>query len=131
MSATIHKALDRALQSAKTVSFDINKDKWILFSDHHRGRKDGADDFLICEPAYRTALGHYFTEDYTMAMLGDVEEFWENPIYKVILKYKELMVLEKKFFDTNRLFRLWGNHDDQWQFGAPISKHLNWLFSKN
>lgn len=124
----IHKAINEAASNAEKVSFDISKDKWILFSDHHRGRKDGADDFLICEPAYKTAIEHYFEKGYTMAMLGDVEEFWENPIYSVLLKYKDLMLLEKKFFDENRLYRIWGNHDEQWQFGRFITKHLDFLF---
>ncbi len=124
----IHKAIDKAAFKAESVSFDISNDKWILFSDHHRGRKDGADDFLICEPAYKIAIEHYFENGFTMAMLGDVEEFWENPIYSVLLKYKDLMLLEKKFFDKNRLYRIWGNHDDQWQFGRFLTKHLDFLF---
>ncbi|MEM7161734.1 MAG: metallophosphoesterase [Bacteroidota bacterium] len=126
--SVIHKAIERCRKSAGKFEFDIRKDQWILFSDHHRGVKDGADDFQICEPAYRTALNYYDEKNFNLALLGDVEEFWENPIYKVVLKYREIMQLEKKFFDKSRLFRIWGNHDDQWQFGNFITKYLDFLF---
>ena len=33
------------------TTFDINEDRLIIFSDHHRGAKDGADDFWRCECA--------------------------------------------------------------------------------
>ena len=125
---TIHNAIDTCLQSAEVIEFDTNKDKWILFSDHHRGTRDGADDFQVCEPAYEKALNHYYRENFRLALLGDVEEFWENPIYKVLLKYRKVMQLEKRFYDEARLFRLWGNHDEQWQYGRFLTKHLNFLF---
>ena len=74
--------------------------KWIVFSDHHRGRRDRADDFLRCEPAYINALKHYLNEGYTLVLLGDVEEFWENPFWTVMNKYKEIassIILNKHF----------------------------------
>ena len=126
----IHKSIDRALENAPRIDVDVLSEKWILFSDHHRGRRDGADDFLICEPAYKKALNYYHAEGYNLALLGDVEEFWENPFYMVINRYRELLQMEQRFFNDNRLYRLWGNHDDQWRYGAAISKHLGWLFPK-
>ena len=32
----------------------------IIFSDHHRGAKNGADDFMKAEIAYLAALDYYF-----------------------------------------------------------------------
>ena len=32
----------------------------IIFSDHHRGAKNGADDFMKAETSYLAALDHYF-----------------------------------------------------------------------
>jgi len=61
-------SLQDALQEArrKVIHFDIQKDKWILFSDFHKGAKNGADDFRRCEGNYVTALNHYFERGYNL-----------------------------------------------------------------
>ena len=104
--------------------------KWIVFSDHHRGRRDRADDFLRCESAYINALNHYLKEGYNLVLLGDVEEFWENPFYKVINSYEKVLNLEKQFYDKGNLIKLWGNHDESWQFPIFVSKRLKKYFPK-
>jgi hypothetical protein len=38
----------------------LRKEKFIIFSDMHKGAKNGADDFAVCEPAYTTALDYYY-----------------------------------------------------------------------
>jgi hypothetical protein len=55
--SSIHKALDKALKSGASMCFEASTDKLIIFSDHHRGRRDGADDFLICESNYYGGAG--------------------------------------------------------------------------
>ena len=123
----IHKALSKAFIKAEILSVD--KDfRLIIFSDHHRGRRDGADDFLPCEPTYQTALNHYLDNDYELCLLGDVEEFWENPFWVVMNKYKEILHLEKQFHLRTKLHRIWGNHDDVWQFPDTIAKFLSKIF---
>ncbi len=57
---------------------DVEADRWIIFSDHHRGQRDGADDFQRCEAAYNAALGYYLESGHRLVLLGDVEELWEN-----------------------------------------------------
>lgn len=126
--STIHKSINRALKQAHSIDQEINNMKWVIFSDHHRGQRDGADDFLRCEQAYINALKYYYSEGYTLLLLGDVEEFWENPLSLVIQKYKNILELEKKFFNDKRLYRIWGNHDDVWRYKSEIVKHLNFLF---
>ncbi len=98
--------------------------KIVILSDHHRGRRDGADDFLNNEVTYQKALKYYLEQDYTLLLLGDVEEFWENPFELVIKKYKEVLALEKQFYDQGKLLRIWGNHDDIWQVKSYINKYL-------
>lgn len=126
----IQRALDQSFAQGKRVPVDLEDMKWVVFSDHHRGRKDGADDFLICESTYLNALDHYQKEDYTLCLLGDVEEFWENPPIAVMAKYREVLLKEKNFYDQGRLKRVWGNHDDDWRAAGQISRHLGWLFPK-
>ena len=41
------------------IPFDITANKYILFSDQHKGRKNGADDFALAEKNYVSALNYY------------------------------------------------------------------------
>ena len=48
------RALDRVLAelAVNEQPLDIERDRLVVFSDHHKGQRDGADDFAICEPSY-------------------------------------------------------------------------------
>ncbi|MFT4661629.1 MAG: UDP-2,3-diacylglucosamine pyrophosphatase LpxH [Patiriisocius sp.] len=127
---SINRSLDRCYRTGLKIDVEARDLKWIIFSDHHRGRRDGADDFLICEDTYVAALNHYHQSEFSLCLLGDVEEFWENPFITVMVKYADVLQLEKKFYDADRLYRIWGNHDDAWKFADTIRKHLGWLFPK-
>lgn len=124
----IFTAVDKAYSGARIMEGEISSLKWVVFSDHHRGVRDGADDFLACEQTYIKALRYYYQNGYGLLLLGDVEEFWENTFKTVLSSYNKVMELEKKFYDDHRLFRIWGNHDDNWRFQGAVSKHLGWLF---
>jgi hypothetical protein len=100
----------------------------IIFSDHHRGAKDGADDFWRCERSYRAALGHYFERGHRLVLLGDVEELWENKPKDVVSKYHDTLLLEQEFHRAGRLERFWGNHDDDWRHEGEVEEHLSELF---
>ena len=63
----------------------------------------GADDFKVCESTYLRALDHYHENGYSLFLLGDIEEFWENHIISVIANYREVILSEKRFFDDGRL----------------------------
>src|SRR6266542_1016831 len=58
------------------ISFNSKKDKFIIFSDQHKGAKNGADDFMLCEPNYLSALDYYFQNNYFFIAMGDCEELW-------------------------------------------------------
>ena len=85
----IYKALSKAYDQAKMFDADIDDMKWVVFSDHHRGVRDGADDFLACESTYIKALQYYYQKGYSLLLLGDVEEFWENAFKRVINSYRK------------------------------------------
>ncbi len=98
--------------------FDARSDRLVVLSDMHRGKRDRADDFGPCEEAYLRALDHYLRHGYTLAMLGDVEELWKSPAHAVIAAYPEVYQREAAFQAQGRLFRFWGNHDEEW--ASPI-----------
>lgn len=94
--------------------------KYIIFSDQHKGVKDGADDFRNAEPVYLSALDYYFKENYFYINLGDSEELWENKIFNVSLKNKANFEKEKLFIDAQRYIKIFGNHDVFWR-NDPLS----------
>ncbi|MBI5641086.1 MAG: metallophosphoesterase [Nitrospirae bacterium] len=123
----INEGLDRAYESIKgrETSFDPATAKIVIFSDHHRGARDGADDFRKCEKAYNAALGYYLETGHTLIILGDAEELWECRPGPVIKAYRDTLSLEAEFLKQQRYYRIYGNHDDHWSVPGTIDKHLN------
>ena len=96
------------------IPFEINNGKFIVFSDQHRGAKDGADDFAICEPQYLAALEFYYENNFHFISLGDSEELWENSLSKV-KKHNTLTIDKEKLFVEKKCFtKIFGNHDLYW-----------------
>jgi hypothetical protein len=117
VSAALDQAFQRALDQERAegeMVLDIQKAKLVIFSDHHKGNRDGADDFHICERAYNAALAYYHRLEYTLVVMGDVEELWEEWPQTVLKAYPHTMELEGKFHQEGRYLRFWGNHDDAW-----------------
>ena len=97
--------LDRAFADAGTRDVQLSELRLVIFSDLHRGARDGADDFERCEPAYSAALGWYFERGFQLDLRGDVEELWENDIAEVLPKYAACTALERSFMDGPGLVR--------------------------
>ncbi|KAF0144344.1 MAG: hypothetical protein FD156_1895 [Nitrospirae bacterium] len=123
---SIDKGLNDTYESIKDnrESFDFAKDNIIIFSDQHRGARDGADDFLGCEKAYNASLGYYLETGYTLIILGDAEDLWECRPGPVVKAYKDTLSLEAEFLKQNRYYRIYGNHDDYWEKKGAIDKYL-------
>lgn len=131
----IGTALDQTLQDTITAeqkyglrSIDINTARFVIFSDLHRGNRDGADDFKHSERAYNAALAYYYRMGHTLVTLGDVEELWEVRTETALKAYRYTLYLESKFHRDGRYIRFWGNHDDDWQYPEEVSKHLDPLY---
>jgi len=121
--ARVAGELTRACRDAPTERRDIDALKVVIFSDHHRGRGDDADDFARCERAYMAALGWYAQQGYELWLLGDVEELWENtPPTKVLEQYPKVLALEGSFGDG--LYRFYGNHDLEWSDAERVKRFL-------
>lgn len=121
----IAAGLDRAFEAAATRDVQLSQVRLVIFSDLHRGARDGADDFERCEPAYCAALGWYLERGYELYLLGDVEELWENDIAEVLPSYAGCMELERRFMDGPGLVRFFGNHDIDWRDPKLVKKHLD------
>ncbi|HJS20774.1 MAG TPA: hypothetical protein VJ785_18655 [Anaerolineales bacterium] len=117
VSGALDRVLGRALEQEAAEGeqlLDIHSGRFIIFSDHHKGNRDGADDFRACERAYNAALAYYDSLGYTLVVLGDVEELWEEQPKTVLNAYPHTLALEGKFHFAGRYLRFWGNHDDDW-----------------
>ena len=104
--------------------------KFIIFSDQHKGRRNGADDFTPCEANYLQALEYYNGHDFCFINLGDSEELWENNIWQVKKKNKEVFDTEKKFIGRNKCIKIFGNHDLFWDNDPLAWWHLKDIYGE-
>lgn len=125
----LYKSLQK--QPGNIIDFDIAKGKFIIFSDHHRGKGDAADDFRNAKENYSKALEYYFENGYTLINLGDSEELWECSPSEAIEHNKNTLSLEAEFLKHNRYFKIYGNHDLEWKFLVPQNLYLKPIFGNN
>jgi UDP-2,3-diacylglucosamine pyrophosphatase LpxH len=124
--ASIKQDLSRALEGSATLPLTLDvgsPHRFIILSDQHKGARDGADEFRLCETAYRSALETYLERSFTLVLLGDAEELWEQGFAPVEAAYSEVLALEGRF-PASRYYRIWGNHDDDWMSERLVRKRL-------
>lgn len=132
----VFEALDkilRGIQNGKeskgiVIPFDPTKDRFIIFSDQHKGAKNGADDFMLCEPAYLGALDHYFQNNYQLIALGDSEELWENTLSKVLKHQQPSFDRYRAFAAEARFHKTIGNHDLDWKNNPLTMAQIKSIF---
>lgn len=124
----IKKGLDESHKKAPQIELELDKLKLVIFSDHHKGAGDTADDFRQCEMAYHAAMGYYLESGFTLVDLGDVEELWENWPRPVLDTYPWTLKLENEFHKKGRYWRFWGNHDDTWSDPSQVPEYLGQFF---
>lgn len=128
----VHEALSKLYESTlkepgkKGLLLPMNAetDRFIIFSDQHKGAKNGSDDFMIAEPNYLAALDHYYRAGFHFISLGDSEELWENMVWPVKSKNKLTTGAEKKFLAEKRYTKVYGNHDVFWHNDPFAGLHL-------
>jgi predicted phosphodiesterase len=120
--ARVYKALDALYKNIATdpgkkglvIPFNAQQDKFIVFSDQHKGARDGSDIFAKSEGNYLAALDHYYKEQFIYINLGDSEELWENLFVTVKRHNKATFEREKLFINSDRFVKIFGNHDLYW-----------------
>lgn len=106
------KRLTKAYRGAVVKEFD-EKSKFVIFSDCHRGDDSASDEFARNETIILHALRYYYENDYTYIEAGDGDELWEHGTFHYIRAAHMNVLLEmKKFFDDNRFYMLYGNHNN-------------------
>ena len=121
---------DRAFKDARVIPFN-DTDKFILFSDCHRGDNSGADDFANNRNTYFHALQQYYKNGFTYCELGDGDELWENLHFSTLYEsHQNVYELMRKFYLENRLHLVWGNHDMIYKNPSQVKKNLHSHFDR-
>ncbi|MES2061833.1 MAG: metallophosphoesterase [Bacteroidota bacterium] len=136
--ARVNKALNALYKSIVTrpgkkglvIPFDPGREKFIIFSDQHKGARDGADIFARSAKNYLNALDHYNKEKFIYINLGDSEELWENLFVTVKRHNKATFEKEKLFMEHNRFVKIFGNHDLYWGNDPLAAVSLMQIYGK-
>jgi predicted phosphodiesterase len=111
------------------IPFDPVTDRYIIFSDQHKGAKNGADDFMAAEQNYVSALQFYNQENFHFISLGDCEELWENT-WPQVKKHNSLSFeAEKKFAIRQAFTKIFGNHDLDWEINPASTSLLKEIYA--
>lgn len=127
----VHRALTKLYKKINAekdkrgiiIDPEAGKTRFIVFSDLHKGARNGADIFAKAEGNYLAALEHYNKEEFHYICLGDGEELWENRFPAVRKHNKKTFEHEKLFIARDAFTKVFGNHDLYWDNDplAPIS----------
>jgi predicted phosphodiesterase len=116
-------------RTGSIIPFNAVADRFIIFSDQHKGNGDHADDFIGASFNYTKALEYYLKNNFTYINLGDCEELWENKPDPVLNHYKQIMQLEAAFQAAGKYQRVFGNHDLLWFSDDAVKQFLHPLFN--
>jgi predicted phosphodiesterase len=114
LSDLLSRILNGERKKGLVIPFEWETGKFIIFSDQHKGRRNGADDFMLCEPNYLAALDYYYQNGFHLVALGDCEELWENSLTSVRKEQQPSFQKEKQFVPKNAFIKIFGNHDLYW-----------------
>jgi predicted phosphodiesterase len=120
LSALFEKIDRGAAKNGIAIPVNADTDKFIVFSDQHKGARDGADIFARAEKNYLAALAYYLDNQFFYINLGDSEELWENTFITVKKHNKATFEAEAKFLKKKRFIKIFGNHDLYWD-NAPLA----------
>ena len=123
-----HKIRTSPGKKGLVIPFETQTDSFIIFSDQHKGVKNGADDFQLAESNYLAALDYYNSKGYHLVSLGDSEELWENTLAQVKKFNKDSFEAEKKFLESHRFTKIFGNHDLDWEINPLSDKELKEIY---
>ena len=129
LSKLLRNVKERPGKRGINIDVDFNLEKFIIFSDHHKGNKDHSDDFANNEPNYLAALDYYFQNKFTYINLGDAEELWKFSAQQVIPKNIKALQSEAKFHQEKKYYKTFGNHDVTWKNKIDVNIWFKNIFA--
>lgn len=106
------------------IQFD-DDDRFIFFSDCHRGNGSWQDDYAKNRDLHLHALSYYFSEGFTYFELGDGDELFEVADFSEIrYTHSNVFRVMRQFHENGRLHLLYGNHDITRRDTAVVEREL-------
>lgn len=125
-----HSRLTEVYNKAKRIKID-NSSRLMFFSDVHRGDNSWADDFARNQIIYTYALRHYYDAGFTYVEVGDGDELLKNESVRSIRHaHATIFRLIRRFFDENRFYYIFGNHDVEYAFPEFQKKTLSTIYNE-
>ncbi|MEJ1237493.1 metallophosphoesterase [Chryseolinea sp. T2] len=110
------------------IPFQPLQSRFVIFSDQHKGARNGADDFALAEANYLNALKHYNDERFHLILLGDSEELWENTLIQIKKFNRATFQAEGLFLKRHALTKIFGNHDLDWEINPMAASELRKIY---
>ncbi len=111
------------------IEFDDN-DRFIFFSDCHRGDGSWKDDYAPNRHLHLHALNHYFAQGFTYIELGDGDELFEVADFAEIrYAHSNVFKVMRRYYENGRLHLLYGNHDIERHDPAAAEAQLSHYYS--
>lgn len=108
---SVSKRLSKVFHTSSEIPID-HSSRIVLMSDCHRGDGSESDNFSNNQMLFFSALSYYYEQNYTYIELGDGDELWENRKYdQIISVHSDAFWLISKFYQQDRFYMLYGNHD--------------------
>lgn len=104
-------------RDSKIPVLPIKRKKYVIISDVHLGDGGRADDLRRNEDALVRALDHYKRKKYSLILIGDIEEFWQFDLERIVGRYNDTVYRKMRAFGDEHIYRVYGNHDSEW--GCP------------
>lgn len=115
-------------KSGCMFTFDPHEQPIVIFSDEHKGTRNGSDDFKTAEGNYLAALDYYNQQNFYYVNLGDCEELWENGIASVAKRNIACFEKERTFIDRTAYTKIIGNHDLYWKNDPFAQQYIKKIY---
>lgn len=114
LSELFNKIISKTGKKGVVIPSENFGGRFIIFSDQHKGCRNGSDDFTKSESNYISALDYYHKSDFCFINLGDCEELWENTLPQIKKHNGKAFAAEKAFILKDAFIKVFGNHDLYW-----------------
>jgi predicted phosphodiesterase len=123
--------VDGNIKKGRLINIDPKLQSIIIFSDQHKGARNGSDDFEFSEKNYLKALQYYNQNNFSLISLGDSEELWENTILAVMKHYQNTFEAEALFARRDAFYKVYGNHDLFWDNDPFAGTFLKKMYAQD
>lgn len=94
--------------------------KYVVYSDLHVVNKRYQDRFKRNETVAVESMNYYQQNGYSVILLGDIEEFHRVDSASILKEYEQTLYDALRAFPSEKVHRVFGNHDIEWSLTDPI-----------